>query len=46
MVRVDAVTLEVWIKPKHMATALGSSSSLADAEYLWLISNPIYITTP
>ena len=33
--------VEVWIKPKHLASQLGSQASSADTEYLWLITNPI-----
>jgi hypothetical protein len=38
-----AYHVEVWVKPKHLTTALGTSSSLAAKEYLWAITNPIYL---
>ncbi len=36
-----AYHVEVWIRPHHLAGALGDVSSLADIEYQWLITNPI-----
>jgi hypothetical protein len=39
-----AYHVELRIRPGHLATALGSSSALASKQYLWLISNPIYVT--
>lgn len=36
--------VEIWIKPKHLQVALGPQAALANAEYLWLITNPIRIT--
>jgi len=39
-----AYYVEVTIKPKHLTTALGSSNALANKEYLWIISNPIFVT--
>ena len=39
-----AYYVEVWLKPAHLTTALGTASSLASKEYLWVISNPIYLT--
>jgi hypothetical protein len=38
-----AYHVEVWQKPKHLVTALGSAASYADTEYLWVISNPIRV---
>ena len=38
-----AYHVEVWAKPKHLVTALGTQAALADTEYLWLISNPIRV---
>jgi hypothetical protein len=34
---------EVWLRPLHLETALGSAAALADREYLWIITNPIYV---
>jgi hypothetical protein len=39
-----AYHVELLIKPKHLAKALGPKSPLADKEYLWVITNPIRIT--
>jgi hypothetical protein len=39
-----AYHVEIWLKPKHLATALGSSSALVNQAYLWVITNPIYLT--
>jgi hypothetical protein len=36
-----AYYVEVWIRPLHLTGVLGSESSLAQNEYLWIISNPI-----
>lgn len=36
--------IEIWVKPKHLTSALGGQSGLADAEYLWLITNPLRVT--
>lgn len=38
-----AYYVEVWIRPYHLTTALATSSDLALAEYLWLITNPIRV---
>ncbi len=38
-----AYHVEVWTKPKHLASALGSQAGLADTEYLWLITTPIRV---
>jgi hypothetical protein len=38
-----AYHVEVWIKPLHLEKALGSKKALASEEYLWVISNPIYV---
>ena len=43
MTQAGAYHVEIWLKPKHLAKALGTSSKLASKEYLWLISNPIYV---
>ena len=39
-----AYYVEVTIKPKHLTQALATSHSLANKEYLWVISNPIFVT--
>lgn len=38
-----AYHVEIRIRPKHLTTALGSASALAQKDFLWLISNPIYV---
>jgi hypothetical protein len=38
-----AYHVEVWIKPSHLEKALGSQKARASKEYLWVISNPIYV---
>ncbi len=38
-----AYHVELRIRPKHLAAALGSASALAAKEYLWLITNPIVV---
>ena len=38
-----AYHVEVWLKPKHLLSALGSQTGLADTDYLWVISNPIRV---
>jgi hypothetical protein len=38
-----AYYVEVWVRPFHLATALGTLSELASREYLWLITNPIRV---
>jgi hypothetical protein len=38
-----AYHLEVWVRPKHLAPALGDQQPLADAWYLWAITNPIRV---
>lgn len=38
-----AYHVEIWIRPHHLEAALGSEKALADAEYLWLITNPIRV---
>lgn len=35
--------VEVWIKPTHMASHLGGRAELAEREYLWAITNPIWV---
>jgi hypothetical protein len=35
--------VEIWIKPKHFANVLGGQASIADTEYMWLITNPIRV---
>jgi hypothetical protein len=37
-----AYHVEVWVRPGHLAGALGEEAGLAETEYLWLITNPIY----
>ncbi len=37
-----AYHVEVWLTPGHLIAELGNESGLADAEYLWLITNPIH----
>jgi len=39
-----AYYVELWIKPTHLLTALGTVKALADKEYLWVITNPIYLS--
>ncbi len=34
----------IWIKPKHLTKALGTSSALGGKSYLWVITNPIVVT--
>ncbi len=41
-----AYHLELWIRPSHLEQALGSASTLAAKEYLWVITNPIRIGGP
>jgi hypothetical protein len=36
--------VEVWLKPRHLASKLGGQAAIADTEYMWLITNPIRIT--
>ena len=38
-----AYHVEMWVKPGHLETALGTSKALAQKEYLWAITNPIII---
>ena len=38
-----AYHVEIWIRPKHLTSALASEAALAAKEYLWVISNPIYL---
>ena len=38
-----AYHVELWIRPKHLASALGTASALATKEYLWLVTNPIVV---
>ncbi len=35
--------VEIWIRPKHLASQMGSQASSADTEYMWLITNPIRV---
>lgn len=35
--------VEVWIEPQHLLVPLGPETTLADAEYLWAITNPIRV---
>lgn len=35
--------VEVWIRPKHLASRLGDQAALADGEYMWIITNPIRV---
>ena len=39
-----AYHVEVYIRPLHLRAALGSEDALAEAEYMWLISNPIRVS--
>ena len=38
-----AYHVQIWITPRHLEGALGSSAALAQKEYLWVITNPIYV---
>ncbi len=38
-----AYHVEVWLKPKHLITALGTSNGLASKQYLWIIGNAIRV---
>lgn len=38
-----AYYVELLIKPNHLVTALGTAAALAEKEYLWVITNPIFI---
>lgn len=38
-----AYHVELWIRPHHLRAALGSEDELAEAEYMWLITNPIRV---
>lgn len=38
-----AYHVEVWVRPGHLKKALGSEDALAEVEYLWVITNPIYV---
>lgn len=38
-----AYHVEIWIRPQHLKAALGDQSALADAWYMWLITNPIRV---
>jgi hypothetical protein len=38
-----AYAVEIWIRPRHLNAALGTLPSLADREYRWVMSNPIYL---
>lgn len=38
-----AYHVELWIRPQHLVGALGSEKDLADAWYLWVITNPIRV---
>ena len=38
-----AYHVELWIRPRHLTAALGSASALAAKEYLWVVTNPIYL---
>jgi len=37
-----AYHVEIWVRPGHLAGPLGEEAELAETEYLWLITNPIY----
>ena len=39
-----AYHVEVWIKPKHLIKALGTSNGLASKQYMWIIANAIFVT--
>jgi hypothetical protein len=39
-----AYHVEIWITPKHLTKALGTSSALGGKAYLWVITNPIVLT--
>ena len=39
-----AYHVEVWLKPKHLINALGTSNGLASKQYLWIISNAIFVS--
>jgi hypothetical protein len=36
-----AYSMEVWLRPRHLAGALGSARALADPEYRWILANAI-----
>ena len=38
-----AYHVEVWIRPKHLINALGTSNGLASKQYLWIIGNAIRV---
>jgi len=38
-----AYHLELFIKPLHLVKALGSSKALGAKEYMWVITNPIFV---
>ncbi|MCA9720744.1 MAG: hypothetical protein H6713_04375 [Myxococcales bacterium] len=38
-----AYHVELWVYPEHLREALGDQEALADTEYLWVISNPIFV---
>lgn len=38
-----AYHVEVWIRPQHLKMALGDQQALADAWYMWLLTNPIRV---
>lgn len=38
-----AYYVEIRITPKHLTAALGTAQALASKEYLWVISNPIFV---
>lgn len=38
-----AYHVELWVRPQHLVGALGSEKDLADAWYLWVITNPIRV---
>ncbi|HEY3450660.1 MAG TPA: hypothetical protein VGK67_30165 [Myxococcales bacterium] len=35
--------VEIWIRPLHLTQALGSETQLADHDFLWVVSNPIWL---
>ena len=41
--KAGAYHVELWITPKHLTKALGTSSGLASKQFLWLITNPIFV---
>jgi hypothetical protein len=43
--RAGACHVEVWVKPRHLTIALGTSAELADREYRRLITTRIVVSS-